>query len=225
MIREFIHTNAAAMWQIDPGRLAAAMKRADLNQSQLAEAVGVKQPSIARLLKGETKTSRALDQIARVLETSPAYLKGESESPEVPEIAAAAASQDVPQLALSALAWPVDLTSQEPAACIPFPREWLRTMGVEDVGGLFVARAEGDQMMPTLLAGDLALIDMAQAYLVDQDRLFAIQYADLMMLRRLRRLADGSLRIFADNPQIEPIQADPDDVGIVGRVVWIGRQV
>jgi hypothetical protein len=38
----------------------------------------VKQPSIGRLISGETKTTRALDLIASALGTTPAYLKGET---------------------------------------------------------------------------------------------------------------------------------------------------
>jgi phage repressor protein C with HTH and peptisase S24 domain len=56
------------------------MNRAGINQSQLAEMVGVKQPSIGRLLTGETKTTRAIDTIARVLDTTSAYLKGQDDS-------------------------------------------------------------------------------------------------------------------------------------------------
>jgi transcriptional regulator with XRE-family HTH domain len=64
------------MWEIVPENLIAAMQRAGMNQSQLANAVGVKQPSIGRLVSGETKTTRALDLIASALGTTSAYLKG-----------------------------------------------------------------------------------------------------------------------------------------------------
>jgi transcriptional regulator with XRE-family HTH domain len=70
------------MWEIVPENLIAAMQRAGMNQSQLANAVGVKQPSIGRLISGETKTTRALDLIASALGTTPAYLKGETSDPQ-----------------------------------------------------------------------------------------------------------------------------------------------
>lgn len=81
-----------------PERLDAAMRRARINQSQLAEAVGVKQPSIGRLLSGETKTSRAIVDIAAQLNTTPAYLRGETDEPGVEFSGAAELSAEEQEL-------------------------------------------------------------------------------------------------------------------------------
>lgn len=48
-----------------------------LSQSELARRVGVKQPSIARLLKGETRSTSVLVELARELGTTPEFLTGE----------------------------------------------------------------------------------------------------------------------------------------------------
>ena len=213
------------MWQIDPRRLANAMARAQINQSQLAEGVGLKQPSIARLLSGETKTSRSLDAIASFLSTTPEFLKGETESPDLPAVAESA-SIDVPHLALRDLPMPFDIAQLRASApLVPFPRAWLEPMASDGLDQLIALRAQGDAMMPTLLEGDLALVDLAQAQLVDQDRLFCLAFGDLVMLRRVRRQADGTLRLRADNPRIETIDCISGDCDLIGRVIWVGRQI
>lgn len=221
---KFIHSRAGIVWQIDGDRLKAAMARAGLNQSQLAAAVGLKQPSIARLLTGETKTSRALDRIAAALETTPAYIKGETDLPDLPEALAIQTAFDIPQLTLSQVTFPPSFEGED-IERVPFPRAWLQPLAGNDLNQLFAVRAEGDQMMPTLLEGDLALVDRSQDQLVEQDRLFCLSYGGLAIMRRLRRHADSSLRLVADNPQIAPIAACEIEVGIIGRVVWVGRQV
>ncbi|MXO73558.1 XRE family transcriptional regulator [Alteraurantiacibacter buctensis] len=71
--------NLADMREIQPDRVKLLMDAARINQSKLAELVGVKQPSIGRILSGETKTSRHIHRIAEVLGTTPYYLFGETE--------------------------------------------------------------------------------------------------------------------------------------------------
>src|SRR3546814_19954703 len=44
---------------------------------------------------------------------------------------------------------------------VPFHRAWLRSFARGRLQDLFVARGEGDSMTPTLLDGDIVLIDTA----------------------------------------------------------------
>ena len=52
-----------------------------LSQSELARRVGVSQATIFKLLTGESYGSKHLHRIARELETTPAYLEGETDDP------------------------------------------------------------------------------------------------------------------------------------------------
>lgn len=58
-------------------RLAAA----GISQSELARRVGVSQPTIANLISRSKKGSAHLHRIARELQTTPAYLSGETDDP------------------------------------------------------------------------------------------------------------------------------------------------
>lgn len=108
---------------------------------------------------------------------------------------------------------------------VPFQRDWLRGLMRGGFGDLFVARGEGDSMQPTMLDGDIVLIDTAQKDITQQDRIWAISYGDLGMIKRVRRLPGGTYRILSDNSAVEPFDAADGEMYVVGRVIWIGRRM
>jgi len=108
---------------------------------------------------------------------------------------------------------------------MPFHREWLRQFMRGQFSDLFVARGEGDSMSGTILDGDIVLIDTAQKRIEQQDRIWALSYGDLGMIKRVRRLPTGSYKLLSDNPAVPPIDAVDDEMHVVGRVVYIGRRM
>jgi len=110
-------------------------------------------------------------------------------------------------------------------ALIPFPREWLRPLIGGTFGDLFVARGEGDSMMPTILDSDVVIIDTAQKTIVKQDRLWCLNYGELGMIKRVRMQPDGGALIISDSPAVENFTAYDGEVQTIGRVIWIGRRV
>ena len=260
------------MWEIVPENLRVAMNRAKVNNTQLANMVGLKQPSITRLLSGETKTTRALFSIAKALNTSPEFLKGEIDHPfpdiadewyanrdamlrglpapypdvELPKLTdlrtdyragqimmpspAEAAEQLgsvlIPQLEIGySMGGGSVFEDYQQTALVPFPREWLRPMIRGRFDDLFVSRGQGDSMMPTLLDGDLVIVDTAQKQITQQDRIWCLSYGDLGMIKRCRVLPDGAVQVNSDNPAVSPITAHDGELHVIGRVIWIGRRV
>lgn len=108
---------------------------------------------------------------------------------------------------------------------MPFERDWLKGIMRGSFKDLFVARGSGDSMTPTLLDGDIVLIDTAQKRIEQQDRIWALSYGDLGMIKRVRRLPTGAYRILSDNQAVPPIDAVDDEMYVVGRVVYIGRRM
>lgn len=108
---------------------------------------------------------------------------------------------------------------------VPFPIDWLRRLMSGTMADLFVARGEGDSMQPTLLDGDVVLIDTAQRQITKQDRIWAISYGDLGMIKRVRRLPDGSFSLMSDNAAVSDVNAFDDEMHVIGRVIWIGRKM
>lgn len=207
------------------------------SQAELARRIDVKSTTIWKLVSGTAQTSKHLRDIARQLGTTEEYLLGETDDPK-------------PKLGENSLAWhgaPSEIAEgsvmipqldigysmgggsvfQEYAqtAMIPFPREWLRPLIGGTFGELFVARGEGDSMMPTILDHDVVIIDTAQKTITKQDRLWCLNYGDLGMIKRVRMQPDGAALIISDNPAVENFTAYDGEVQAIGRVIWIGRRV
>jgi phage repressor protein C with HTH and peptisase S24 domain len=108
---------------------------------------------------------------------------------------------------------------------IPFNLQFLRSIARGHVESLFVARGQGDSMMPTLINDDLVLIDTSQQLVNDQDRIWAVSVGGAGMIKRVRRLPGDRFEIISDNPLVPSQLVDFDDLHVVGRVVWIGRRV
>ncbi|WP_395391435.1 helix-turn-helix domain-containing protein [Novosphingobium sp. BL-8A] len=62
-------------------RIEERRKEVGISQAELARRVGVRQSTINSLVNGNSRTSRSLLKIARELQTTPAYLTGESDDP------------------------------------------------------------------------------------------------------------------------------------------------
>ncbi len=67
---------------IIPERLVDRIHAAGLSYTAVANRVGVKQPTITRLARGDQQRTTRLPEIARVLHTTPAYLEGKTNDPD-----------------------------------------------------------------------------------------------------------------------------------------------
>lgn len=67
---------------IDAARIKERMEASGLSQAELARRVGVRQPTIFKLVTGGGYGSKHLHRIARELGTTPAYLTGEIDDPD-----------------------------------------------------------------------------------------------------------------------------------------------
>lgn len=232
------------MAEIQGQRLEQLLEDRGLSQSELARRVGIKQPSIARLISGHTRSTSVLLELAKELDTTPEYLTGESDDvgsgfqsgsvpyrsmppTQSPQMAAEQlGSVLIPQLEIGySMGGGSVFEDYQQTAMVPFPREWLRPLIKGRFDELFVARGEGDSMMPTLLDGDLVIVDTSQKTITQQDRLWCLSYGDLGMIKRVRILPDGGAQINSDNPNVTTITAYDGELHVVGRVIWIGRRV
>ena len=218
-------------------RMKALRDQLGLSQSELARRAHSTQQTINRLEAGGTDNPRNLLPLARALETNAAFLMGETDDSsgslgekrlewrgpafEVPD-----GTVMIPQLDIGySMGGGSVFEEYAQTAMVPFPREWLRPMIGGTFGDLFVARGEGDSMMPTLLDSDFVIVDTAQKTILKQDRLWCLNYGDLGMIKRVRMQPDGGALIISDNPSVENFTAYDGEVQAIGRVIWIGRRV
>lgn len=105
-----------------------------------------------------------------------------------------------------------------------FSRSWLRQFTHAPPNKIFLARGTGDSMMPTILDADIVLIDTSQNEVRTGDRIWAVAYGQTGLIKRLRPMPDGSVKILSDNPAVPPETAYDGELTVIGRVVAVVRK-
>ncbi|MBV1917581.1 MAG: XRE family transcriptional regulator [Sphingomonadaceae bacterium] len=228
------------MAEIVGGRLDLLRKKAGLSRNELARRTGVSQPTISRLISGETKSTSALMELARELETTPAYLTGETENSSSGVLserrhafrgAEPEHGPDIVNVAEIDLRFGLGgaLMDQEiaesHAEMRPFPRDWLRHITTSAPDQLYWARGQGDSMEPKISEGDTILIDRSQTTPGFGDLYWAVAYGQTGMIKRLRPMPDGSVKILSDNPNVPLEIAYDGELHIFGRVVAVVKRI
>lgn len=125
---------------------------------------------------------------------------------------------DVPRLPLGASAGPGALALEElPIGAFRFSARWLREQGL-DPRMLSAIRVEGDSMEGTLRDGDEILVDRSPRPL--RDGIHVVRAGDALLVKRVDLGRPGTITLVSDNPAYRPIELAPDDVEVIGRVVW-----
>jgi phage repressor protein C with HTH and peptisase S24 domain len=215
-------------------RLAARMRDLGISQAELARRVGISQQAIGKLVNGSSRSSPNIGRIAEELATTPAYLAGQVDDPDsgamlLPTDEVIADQLDLVTIDEIDLAFGLGETLTDHISVEVtrrrFPRDWLATLTDAAPAHLLFARGKGDSMMPTMLDGDIVLIDKSQNVFREQDVLWALMMGDAAMIKRLRNRPSGRISILSDNPMIPVDEVASDEIRIVGRVIFIGRRM
>lgn len=210
------------------------MAELGLSQADLARAAGISQPAIQQILNGRTTRSKRLPEIADALSVSVSYLLGDTDDPKAivvgshlspeemaSELGVARVRQVPIEYGMGGGSYIEDYVDERWSF---FDAEWLREITDTPISNLFAARGAGDSMMPTLMDSDTLLIDRSQRVVKQQDRIWALAYGDVGMVKRVRRLPHGKYLVMSDSPHVSDFEAVDDEIHIIGRVVWIGRK-
>lgn len=134
----------------------------------------------------------------------------------------------VPRLAIGASAGPGALGGDERVrARLAFQTGWLRDLVGGSPAGLSIIQVEGDSMAPTLSNGDEILVDRGDAADRLRDGIYVLRIDDALIVKRLAVNPSGKrFTIRSDNPNYPDwVDCNPENVGVIGRVVWAGRKV
>jgi len=213
-------------------RIAERLTATGLSQSELARRVGINQSTINALLRNATRSSAHLHKIARELQTTPAYLEGETDDPAagaalLPTRDQVAEMFDLVPVASIDMAYGMGGTfADEPVTMevMHFPRPWLESVTSTPPACLTWARGRGNSMAPTIEDHDLILIDRSDRNVRDQDAIWAFTIGDIGMMKRLR-VRGETVTILSDNDRVPPDTAHPDEINVVGRVTHIVRRL
>jgi len=81
-------------------------------------------------------------------------------------------------------------------------------------------------MDPTILSGDLVLVDHNRNYVAPQGGIYALSINHEIMIKRIHPLhSEGKLRIISDNKKYEPVDYEEERVKINGKVIWYAREI
>jgi phage repressor protein C with HTH and peptisase S24 domain len=91
---------------------------------------------------------------------------------------------------------------------------------------MVLIKVEGDSMEPTLLSGDLVLVDRGRSFISPEGGIYAIALDDIIMVKRVQVIHPiDKLRIISDNPKYNTIEVPADQVKVNGKVIWFAREL
>jgi len=107
---------------------------------------------------------------------------------------------------------------------IAFRKDWIQHRG--DPKNMSLIRVSGDSMEPTLFSGDLVLVDHGRNYIDPQGGIYAVAIDHQIMIKRIQiLLSTGKVIIISDNGKYQPIEIDPSQIKINGKIIWFGREI
>jgi phage repressor protein C with HTH and peptisase S24 domain len=201
-------------------RFKTARKAAGLSLQKIGDQLGVTREAINQWELGGTPSLDNLAAAAQILHVSLDWLVY-GRTPDSGDFA----SVDVLELRVSA--GPGTFAAHESAKYqVMFRKDWLHSVTSAPLEKLFVLEADGTSMAPTINHGDHLLIDVTQTD-ARREGIYVIRWGEVLNVKRLT--IDPSRRqvhVTSDNPShpaSKPVK--PDEIAVLGRVIWIGRRV
>lgn len=110
---------------------------------------------------------------------------------------------------------------------VMFRMQWLKSVTTAPLDKLAVTEIDGDSMEPTLRSGDHGLIDSTQNMPSKKDGIYAIRTDDGLQIKRITtHPVTKMLTISSDNKEYRSFdEIPPDQIHIIGRLIWYGRRV
>lgn len=105
-----------------------------------------------------------------------------------------------------------------------FRKNWLGRLA-SSPERVVMAGIPSMSMEPTILNQEVVMLDTERKR-VFEGSIYAVAYADSIVLRRLKLLPDGRIHVTWDNiTDDRPYDVDPGDLDILGQVVWFSREL
>lgn len=221
--------------------IAMARKRKNWIQTQLAEALGVSVDTVRRWEQGKRiPDTDMLQKLAQALDTTTAYLLGETDDPARPD--APQAASRVTKLPESnahetSVVW-VPVVSPDVKVCCGEGNLYPENVTWEEVGrypipfsdiagygwqvrdkGIRILTVEGDSMEPRIEDGDKILFADVQPLSGD---VAVVTYMERLLVRGIT-FESKRVRLTAFNPEyseiVVPIREEMDELCILGKVI------
>lgn len=117
--------------------------------------------------------------------------------------------------------------SEEPVKLLAFREDWIRGELRRNPADLFLVTVIGDSMYPTLVPGEIVLVDRTET-VPHADAIYLMRVGEGIMVKRLQWGIDKQLHIISDNAAYRERTITSTDladgVAVLGRVIWGGRR-
>jgi phage repressor protein C with HTH and peptisase S24 domain len=214
-------------------RLRARARQLGMNAREVAEQARVNRSFVYDIMRGRSEhpNLEKLDKVARAIKVDRDWLlkgKGQVEGDE-PEIAEADGFIAVPSVEITASMGGGQILSDEVEDGEPyhFKNSWITRRLRADPANLRIMHVEGDSMMPTLHDGDVVLVDLARA-LPTPPGIFVLFDGMGLVAKRLEHIPNSDpprVRVISDNTFYTPYERIADEIKIIGRIRWFGREI
>ena len=199
------------------------MLKKGLNPKTLAERSNVGRSFVYDILNGKSAnpTSAKLTAIADQLGVSVQYLlsgvyaennEGKSEIAEIPSMSVEAGNDGKPSI----------ITRNEKFYC--FRNSWIKEKLGISPQSLRAINIVGDSMNPTLQNGDVILVNI-NLTTPNPPGLFVLFDGLGLHAKRLELISKDIIRIMSDNKQYLAYEMGVQEINIIGKIVWLGREL
>lgn len=214
----------------DAALITALVQYAGVSLTEVAKRAKVDPETLRKPVKGivDTRLSqRTIEKLQGAFPKFPGWARAgaaalasfEQPAPEMVEIAAIDLN-----FGLGAAFMDSEIVEHEVDTML-FPRDWLRSITRSPPDRLYWAKGLGNSMEPTIGDGDVILIDRSAEGSTFGDLYWAIAFGQTGMIKRLRPMPDGSVKILSDNPSVPPEIAHDGELHIFGRVIAVIRRL
>jgi len=191
-------------------------------QNKLAKEMAIARPIISEILQGRFKLKGStIKAFAKQLNVTPQRLLqelSEGESEEYTDLP----SEDLALIPVFDIAAAAGRGSYagDIIQIVGLEKMWLRKeYGATD--SLEGIRVSGDSMEPTLLDGDMVLIDRHD--FIPKDGVYVLRIEENLFVKRLSRLPKDQIEVISDNPNYSKFKINlknpPTDFQVIGRVL------
>lgn len=208
-------------------RLRTQMLRKGLNPKTLAERAKVGRSFVYDILSGKSTnpTSTKIAAIAEELGVSVQYLLSGIHSNLGPKQQEWSDIIEVSSLKVEpTLGGSTVVTVEQENKPYYFRREWVREkLGVR-TESLRAITITGDSMDPTLISGDAVLIDLTRQ-IPNPAGIFVVFDGVGLVCKRLEMISPERINVLSDNNRYSSHEAQLSEISIIGKVVWLAREL
>lgn len=215
-------------------RLRARAQQLAMNAREVAEQARVNRSFVYDIMRGRSEhpNLEKLDKIARVLKVDRGWLlqgRGAIEGEEPAMDDKADGFVAIPSVEVTASMGGGKILADEVQSGEPyhFKHSWITHSLRANPANLRIMHVEGDSMMPTLHDGDVVLVDVGRA-LPTPPGIFVLFDGMGLVAKRLEHIPNSEppqVRIISDNTLYSPYERTAEEISIIGRIRWFGREI